>query len=338
MLKFPFLDINLNPWSPIKAITLKNPPYPFEKFINRKKSWLLLLPLLCVGLIISGCGRISVNNEDQLRQVFAEGLEFIEMYDIPRALDRLRPAYHFVSPGHEKYDEIAYIYALALWQFTPVRPAFIEESNRIFTSLIETTEDGSLRRRATLDLGRILEVSNFRDDPRDIEGARALYRKVYTENPADHIGETALLFYANTFLKVYDNEANIREGIDILRQHLEEVPDGPLANLAWQLKGNAYIQNFNDKQNALRAYENAYQIGFADIPRIHIFFWFMGRWALGISDYDSAVKWFTKIVEETPRSVYGTLARENVLNLSLRFPERNYRVPELQSFGEAVIE
>jgi tetratricopeptide (TPR) repeat protein len=304
-----------------------------------KKRWLRSFGGGILGLFIgfaTGCGGPADKTDLEVDRAIQQGLDFIGMYDLTRARRVLAPAYAVARRDHPSFDSLAYAYALSLWHYSPGRANFVEEAQAIFLELLERVEDENLRRLTQLDLGRLYEVIDFPGDIPDVENARILYRAVYDANQSDDLGQTALLFLANSFFKEYTSEASVREGIRLLTEHLELHPDGPMSSLLWQRKGDVHIDYFGEADFALDAYLRAAEIGFVDLPRADLYLWNMATWADQLGRYDETVQALTQIVEENPRSLFGTFARNRIIELSQEFPERQYRIPELQTFGAAV--
>jgi tetratricopeptide (TPR) repeat protein len=289
-----------------------------------------LIGVFCLTLLF-GCQPGAIENAEDLEKAYLRGLRLIESFDLNQAANVLEPAYLFVKDSDPLYLQISYAYALALWQSTPVNNNNIHKAAEIFQRISENNFSNDLQWQAKINLARIYEYFYPSEHTDYLENARELYAEIYAEAKPDYIRETALLYYSNSYIKQFYRPDAVMKGINLLREHLGLINDGPLASVLWQTLGDAYIFNFNDYYRALEAYDNANLLGFANDSLAHVYYWLMAGWAIQAGQVSRAVELYTVIVTDYPRSVLGTLARDSIIKINQQFPDRHYPVPALHT-------
>ncbi|MBC2603627.1 hypothetical protein H5P30_17740 [Puniceicoccus vermicola] len=278
--------------------------------------------------LVSGCG-----NESSSESAAEQGLQALSIFDFEEAYDDLTTAVEGMSPSDPEWVELAYALGISAWHRSPSTPEFVQEASDLFEEVAITTEDEAVRNRCYLNLGRIAEVKDFADDPKNAEVAREYYLKVAEAVPGTDLGSRAILRLAQTYIDDL-NQEGYQEAVNIVRSYFEEDPDAPYANVGWQFVGDIERFYLGDEEAALEAMQLAYAKGFAVESKEDVYIWQMSQLATHLGLTEDAVTYYTTIVTKYPRSRYRWIAREELIKLAEQNPELEIEIPELTAYGE----
>jgi len=274
--------------------------YAISKHLFSKK--LRYMTILLAG-VLAGCAEVP-DDETLARK----GIEAIEYFDFNTGLKTLRR----VQPSWPKDDplwlELTYALALSAWHASPPQPDWIALAEKLFSEIAEREGYQPIGALARMNLARLAEIVDFPGDKPDFDTARVIYEDLRERFHDSDIGMQAALRLAS--LVAFDlSEESARQAIEILGEQLARHPDSAWASVAWQYMGDLYFNHLGDMAASLAAYEKADALGFANVPRADSFLWRMGQFAERLGRPAEARVWYQRIVEEHPRSIYGTWAR-----------------------------
>lgn len=281
-------------------------------------------------LIFSGCNAQDRSGDGEL-SAYEKGLAALEMFDFGEAYDQLSIAQRELSPSDENWLDATYAYALASWHRPPPRAETINQAEGLFNELLAADISDDWKTRVKLSLARIYEVNDYPGDIVELDKARALYRDVVETHPTGEFGYQSSLRLAQTYIQQLDT-SSILEGIKIIEEQIERDPDSNWANIAYQYLGDTYYFGMADPTKALEYYLIAEELGFSNDSSTHFFLWRMAEWANELGEEREAVRLWTRIVNEFPRSAYGTLSRDNVRAYVKKHPDSGITPPELQTW------
>ncbi|GHB98802.1 tetratricopeptide repeat protein [Cerasicoccus arenae] len=302
--------------------------------IPRISIYKLLYKSLVIGVIAScfaGCGSPDDPTGEALLTPTEKGLSALKMFDYDEAYQQLSKVQPTLAPTDPQWLEVTFAYALASWHRPPPNQRNIDQAAQLFNEMINAKVSEEWKTRAQLSLARIYEVDDYIGDKVDLAKAREIYRQVQNRYPTGDFGYQASLRLAQTYVQELEPKA-IEQGIDIVREQIARDPESPWAAVAYQFLGDIYIQANGDAAAALKAYQMAEKIGFSNNSRTDAYLWRMAGWAKQIGEEPEAVRLWTHIVEEFPRSPYGTLSRDNVREYALQYPEKGITAPELKTW------
>jgi tetratricopeptide (TPR) repeat protein len=189
--------------------------------------------------------------------------------------------------------------ATCIWHQLPIARENADQAARLFDELVKAAPRGPFAARALMNLGRILEIPDDRDDPVDLPGARAYYQKVADGWPNDAIAGEATLRIAGTYIQTFDKPA-VEKGVVILRHWVETHPDDPLASIMWQYLAETYFFPLQDYRRSLEAYDKVDALGWTENGLQGRTYWRIAQMAERfLKDRDAAIRYYTKIIVES---------------------------------------
>jgi tetratricopeptide (TPR) repeat protein len=239
---------------------------------------------------------------DPVDEKIAAACQEVAYINLEKAHALFVEAKAMAKPGSPKWDEAIFGEATCVWHLLPISRSNAEEAFKLFTQLVNTCPKGKCTPRALMSLGRILELPEDRDDPIDLPGAREWYQKVKDGWPNDPIAGEATLRIAGTYIQTYD-DAQMQQGIKLLRGWLDTHPSEPLASIMWQYLADTYFFPLKDFPKALDAWEKVDALGWTEQGLQGKDYWRIATMSEKLlHNRDAAIKYYTKIIKETPNS------------------------------------
>ncbi|WP_309380910.1 tetratricopeptide repeat protein [Cerasicoccus frondis] len=282
------------------------------------------------ALLVGGCDAPGGSSSDS-SDAYSKGIEALEMFDFNEAYKQLSKYQPNLSPKDKNWLDATYAYAISSWHRPPPRKETIDQAVELFNELLAADIPEDWKARVRLSLGRIYEVDDYTGDSIDLEKARGFYQEVAKQYPTGELGYQATLRLAQTYVQQLNPEA-IDKGVELLKQRIKQDPDSPWASLSYQYLGDLYANYYEDIAAALECYQHAEVIGFANESQAHFYLWQMSKWANQLGQQEEAVRLWTKVVEDYPRSPYGTVSRDHVRAYVNEHPESGITPPELKTW------
>jgi len=236
-----------------------------------------------------------------------EGRAAIANLDWDTAIKYYQPLAANAKVGTPEWTQATFCLAVAQQQVQPASGDTIGTAEQLYRSIIDQSNDQRYVARSLMNLGRIAELRDYTGDKIDLATARKFYAQVAEKYANDPIGSEAKLREAAAFVMEYDapDFKLARQGPPLLEKWLAEHPNDPLAAPMWQTAGDAYFMPLEDWKNALRCYEQVNRIGWVDPANSAPWFWRCARIAEKLGENKTAVKYYTKIINEAPNSGKG---------------------------------
>lgn len=225
--------------------------------------------------------------------------------DWANAIKLYEPLREQSTPGSAEWTEATFCLASAYHHVQPPAKNTIQRADDLYKEVAEKSQDQHYVARALLARGRIRELKDFDADPVDLDGAYAFYEQVMTRFAGQPIASEAALRAAASLVMAFDGPefTKAKKGIALLEKWLADHPSDPLASLMWQYLGDTYYRTVADYKNMIRCYEMVDKLGWIDQGNQGAWYW---RAAVVseryLKDRDMAIKYYTKIVRETPNS------------------------------------
>lgn len=214
------------------------------------------------------------------------------------------------APGTPEWTQATFCLAVAQNQLQPPSADTIGAAARLFQSIIDRSADPRYVARSMMNLGRIAELRDYSADVIDLPKARQYYAQVIEKFPNDPIASEAALRQGAAFIMEYDAPGfeKAKTGVARIEKWLAGHPGDALASVMWQTAGDAYFMPLDDWKNALRCYEKVDTIGWTDAGNQGASYWRCSQIAESLKDTKTAVRYYTKIINETPNSGQGYAA------------------------------
>jgi len=281
-----------------------------------------VLPFFAVGC--GGPAEAEKSPEEQVEQ----GIRFLTIFDFDQAYQTLSEVQPLIDEDSELWPRATYALAISAWHKSPPDLERINAAKALLESLIEADPQSKIAAMALLDIGRVLEVSDNNTDTTDVDAARTYYRQVRENYPGTSLAQRATLYLAQTLVQTFEVD-RYKEAIDMLEAEIEADPDGEWVALFAHYIAIIYINHLEDYEAAIEPYLLAREKGIVRDSQADRYLWQLGKIALEVGRDMVAADVFTEIVVDYPRSEFGTLARERVIELSRKYPEANLTVPDL---------
>lgn len=264
------------------------------------------------------------SDQEAQKQAWEYARKQIEDLSWSTAIDAYEPLRDAAKPGSAEWTEATYALAACYHQVQPPSAGNIRQAQALYKEVIEKSTDERYIARAMLSMGRIDEMRDYLDDNVNLDTAREWYLKVAERFKGQPIAGEAVLRAASTLIQAFDEPKylKVKEGLAMLEKFLAEHPDDPLASVMWQYAGDAYFKPLADYRNMLRCYENVDRLGWVDKGNQGAWYWRAAQVAeRELKDVDTAARYYTKILVETPTSGKAYESLEALKRLGKPIPD-----------------
>jgi tetratricopeptide (TPR) repeat protein len=280
------------------------PPKTFSRIIRNRPGGnrarhIRLWITLGLGVILSGCGGETTKEGGINRQLEA-GARFLDSLNFNQAADIYELLYKDLEETDGRWPEAAFGYAVALWNRTPPSPESIGQAEEVFEQVSRAVPGTEWDRAARLNLARIHMLRDYPGDEEDPEAAIPILEALTRENGL--LRHEALVRLAECHRMRYDDDESLTAARDQLMSWLEQYPDNPLASLMWEQVGWLELEDLQDREAAVAAFERAAALGFADPSKKGMLLWTLAQLLLEENEPQRAAVYFTRLIEEAPAS------------------------------------
>lgn len=228
----------------------------------------------------------------------AKATEEVAYINLEKARDLYAEARAMAERGSLDWQKALLGEATCIWHLLPIRRENAEKAAQLFDELVKTAPRGPFAARAMMNLGRILELPEDRDDPVDLPGARAWYEKVANGWPNDPVAGEATLRIAGTYIQTFDKPA-VQKGVELLRHWVEAHPADPLSSIMWQYLAETYFFPLQDYRRSLEAYDKVDALGWTEKGLQGRTYWRIAQMSEKLlKDRDAAIRYYTKVILE----------------------------------------
>ncbi len=260
-------------------------------------------------------------------ETLTAGLEALRVFNFGRSFELFQQLHGSTDIDDENWPLITYSYAISAWLKTPITAEGVALGVSLLESVVEQVPGSTYAASATLDLGRIAEISDFRGDPTDVTTARTYYERVRSEFPNSAMSTRATLFLAQTYVQTLETDS-IHKAIDLLNACLDEQTNDEWIGLISQYIGELYDFYLDQPHKAVDPLQMAIQAGLPRHADTDSILWRMGVLAQNAGRDLLAAKAYTQIIEEFPRTVYRSVSMERLEQIQKKYPEENIGLPD----------
>jgi tetratricopeptide (TPR) repeat protein len=277
---------------------------------------------LCVGCSGSNSdAHFSVDQEVEAGGEYLRVFNFVSAYNI---LSTAQPQLKVDSP---QWTLATYSLALAAWHKSPPSNEALVEARSLLEQVIAHDPASEFAASALLDLGRMAEVADFLADTADVPAAQGYYTQVIEGFPRTEMSIRASVFLAQSMAQSFDKKS-VREAIGLLEAEMAAQPDSPWIGTLAQYTAQLYAFYLDEPGAALEPYETAMEVGFPRSADSDASLWQFGLLAQEADEYLTAARVFSRLVSNYPRSIYGTVARQRVIQIAEAHPDADIEIPE----------
>lgn len=271
--------------------------------------------------IVPALGASGTPHQDPMKQAW----EYVQYYEFEKAIPLFRAVRSEGEVGSAKWIEATFGLAMSLQHRTPPDADSVREARGLYLDLADRCPKAACVPRAILNAARIDELRDYYQDVIDLKSARALYRRVIQDYPTDPIVSEAVLRLAQSYIITMKPE-EIQEGIKIIRDWLKDHPNDRLAGLMYLMLGDIYFAPLEQYDESVKAFIKADELKSLEPGQEGFIYWRIARLAhKKLNDRATAIKYYTKIITDTP-----TFAKGYESQLALK--ELGAPVPPLRLF------
>lgn len=306
-------------------LTTPNPR--IHRTMNPHKLIRCALILSVVTLLwTTGCAPESESSSTEATQDPLEtGISELRAFNFNQAHAILLEHAQHISPEDLDWPLATYSLALATWHQAPSTQQGIDDAKVLFHALVEKAPQHNLAASALIDLGRIAEFSQADDAAAQ---AQAYYKRVQDKFPGTEMAVRASLLEAQSLARSFD-EQQVKQAIQLLEKLTKEQAGSQWIGTIEQYIAHLYAFYLDELEPAITHYSAAKEFGFPRSSDTDLSLWQLGLWQQEAKQDLAAAETFTELVEEHPRSVYGSVARKRIIEIAKQHPEANITIPEL---------
>ncbi len=291
-----------------------------------------ILIALCALNFWTGCSEKNELGHLPVEAQVEAGLDALRIFDFQSAYEILSVVQPELSTSSEQWVFATYALGLAAWHKTPPSPDAVEEAKSLFQSVVEQSPESECAASALLDLGRIAEISDYLGEATDVAAAQVYYQKVREQFPGTDMSARATVLLAQTMAQSFE-PTEVTTAIELLNAEMEAQPDSPWLGTMAQYEAQLHAFYKHDYAASLEPYETAMDAGFPRSSEADVSLWQMGLLAEEAGEDFIAARVFSRLVKNYPRSIYGTVARERIIQIAANHPEAEIEIPELSKLG-----
>jgi tetratricopeptide (TPR) repeat protein len=272
---------------------------------------------LCSALICAA----TLLQADELQSQLRTATEEMTYFDFRKARDLFDKVLRQTTVGSLEWQQAVFGKAVCSHQMAPASARLIDEAVSLYQLLIDTTPDSSYVARAMMNLGRVYELNDYYKDVEDSAKAREYYAQVVARWPGLPIAGEATLRIAGMYVKTFELD-EVRRGVALLEDWLASHPDDPLASAMWQYLAGTYFYPLEDYARFVECMLHADELGLLLIGRLGQDYWRTAYVAdTYLTNRDVAVKFYTKVIVETPTGGKAYEAQLALKRLGAPVPE-----------------
>lgn len=277
-----------------------------------------------LGLLLS-CGQ-SERYRGDIEELLEQGAAELSYYNFDLAHSLFAQARSQAEPNSSAWARATFGLATAAQNRTPPSPKRIEEAVNLYDQLSRTTTEPRLAARSMLNLGRLAEIRDHRQDQADPEAARRYYRQVFETWPDLPIAGEAVLRYGDTYVQAFDDPASVQTGVSFVESWIQHHFTSPYAPIFHEYLGQVRLSLMQNAAAALADYRRADALGFVEPTAVASLYWLIAELSAGaLNDPSTAAAYYQRIILETPRS-----GRAFEAQLALRALKTSHRSLEIE--------
>ncbi len=279
-----------------------------------------------IALFATGCApQTNAPSADETKASLEAGINELSAFNFNQAHAILLECSQHISPDDANWPLATYSLAIATWHQAPTTQQAIDDAKVLFQAVVEKAPEASLAASALLDLGRIAEFSKTENAAAE---AQTYYQRVQDQYPRTEMAVRASLLQAQSLARTLE-QAHVRQAIHNLIQLTQDQPNTPWIGTIEHYIAHLYAFYLDDIDQAIAHYSAAKAAGFPRSSDTDLSLWQLGLLQQKAQQDLAAAETFTELVQEHPRSVYGTVARKRIIEIANKHPEATIIIPEL---------
>ena len=259
----------------------------------------------------------------------ARGVEYLRVFNFESAYKVLSQVQPELDKSSDDWSLATYSLALSAWHKSPPSSAAVEEAKVLLEAVVAKDPNSTWAASALLDIGRIAEVADFLGDTTDVAAARSYYRQVRQDFPDTDMSARATAFLAQSMAQSFE-PLEVESAIELLAAEIELQADSPWVGVLAQYAAQLCAFYLEDVEASLPFYRIAMDTGFPRSADADVSLWQFGRLYQEVGEDIMAAAIFIRLLDQYPRSTYGTLARDRIVKIARAHPEAGIVVPERQ--------
>ncbi|WP_269523144.1 tetratricopeptide repeat protein [Coraliomargarita parva] len=278
------------------------------------------------AFLISACDKQS-DTQASTDELIERGMSALKTVSYDSAYDYFARAQATLTQEDPRWTQVVYGEALSSWYQSPANKTSVNTAVGLLNQIIEAKPQSEFAASAMIDLGRIHEVVDYPGDEADVEAAQSYYNKVRDQFADSDMSIRASIYLAQSMAQSLTPE-NIREAISVLNQELMKQPSPSWSGLLQQYKAQLYAYYLHEPKQALEPYAEAMRDGFPKTSDSDKYLWQLGVLAGDNDDLKLESEAYTNILNNYPRSAYGSVARDELTSIQQAHPELGIQLPQ----------
>lgn len=286
---------------------------------------------ICVT--VAGLGiaaAVGAGEQADVAATLAQAVRAIIRHDFDSGYTHFHSVAMHAEQGSETWAQAVFGQAVCAHQASPATRERVDEAARLYELLFSSSPDSKYAAPAMIALARLHELRDYSGDVADDDAARRLYQAVLDSWPDHEIAHEAMLRLADSHIRDFENESSVAMGIQMLEQWLVQHPDNPLAWVYCEYLGEVQMTRGN-LALALSYLLRADELGLHAV-RVGYMYWLMGQLGEEVGRMDVAIKYYRKLVIESPRGGRSYDAYLALQRIRRERPDLTFEIPEVQLF------
>ncbi len=273
---------------------------------------------------------VGADEQTDVAATLAQAVEAIVRHDFDSGDTLFRSVARHAEQGSETWAQAVFGQAVCAHQASPATRERVNEAARLYELLFSTSPDSKYSAAAMIALARLHELLDYSGDVIDDEAARRLYKAVLDNWPDHEIAHEAMLRLADSHIRDFENESSVGMGVQMLEQWLVQHPDNPLAWVYCEYLGEVQMSRGN-LELALSYLLRADELGLNAV-RVGYIYWLLGQLGEELGRMEVAIKYYRKLVIESPRGGRSYDAYLALQRIRRERPDLTFEIPEVPLF------
>jgi tetratricopeptide (TPR) repeat protein len=270
-------------------------------------------------LILALCGIMSgtVLANTNAMYLAWQNLEYLDFRNATTAFEHILKD---AAKGSDEWLEATLGLAVSLHQRQPDTKNEKLHAGELYEEVIAASKGKEIQATALLLRGKLDQYIDYFGDKEDFDGAIGYYKQVLRDWPDSMCADQAALYMAQSYSFFMDKKL-AEEGIKELKSWLKMHPDNSYASTQWLCIAQTYRMPLEDLDSSIDATIKAVDAGLPEGAKADNIFWQVAAMADKVGNKDVSKTFYTRIIIEEPRSRYGYMAQQRLIEMGFDAPE-----------------